>query len=148
MSSKPRILVVDDNRALVRVIEGILQKEGFGVLTAFDGVEGLRKAREEKPALIILDIIMPEMDGYEICRQLQSDPDTAAIPVLMLTVKGRLDVSSAEDERRFNAHVEERVAGFEAGALEFLTKPVTAKELVKRVKGALWISGWGLGRGG
>ena len=132
MSSKARILVVDDNRSLVRVLEHLLEKEGFEVLTAFDGPEGLQKAREEKPDLIILDIIMPEMDGYEVCRLLQRDPDTARIAVLMLT---RLDL------KRFTSRDEERIEGLQAGAIDYLSKPVTAKGLLDRVRGLLWLSG-------
>jgi CheY-like chemotaxis protein len=142
MGSKARILVVDDNRSLVRVIEGVLQRQGYEVITAFDGVEGFEKAKKEKPALIILDIVMPKMDGYEVCRHLQRNPDTADIPVLMLTVKGQVDeVANPEDKRDYYVRIRERLAGFDAGALEFLSKPVTAKELVKQVKRLLWFRG-------
>jgi len=130
MTSKARILVVDDNRSLVRVFERLLQKEGFEVLTAFSGPEGLQKAREEKPDLIILDVIMPDMDGYEVCRHLQRDPDTARIGVLMLT---RLDL------KRFAPGAEEGMEGTEVGPMEFLTKPVTAEELLNRVRHLLWL---------
>jgi CheY-like chemotaxis protein len=142
MNSKARILVVDDNHSLVRVIEGVLQRQGYEVITAFDGLEGFEKAKKERPALIILDIVMPKMDGYEVCRHLQRNPDTASIPVLMLTVKGQVDeVTNPEDQRDYYARLRERLAGFDAGALEFLSKPVTAKELVKQVKKLLWFRG-------
>ena len=131
MNSKACILVVDDNRSLVRVIERILEKEGFDVLTAFDGPEGLQKAREEKPDLIVLDIVMPEMDGYEVCRHLQRDPNTARIPVLMLT---RLDL------KHFTTRDQKRIEGFEAGAIDYLSKPVTAKGLLDRVRDLLRLS--------
>ncbi len=137
MSSKARILVVDDNHSIVRLIGALLQKDGFEALTAFDGLEGLQKAREEKPDLIILDIVMPRMDGYEVSRLLQDDPDTAAIPVLMLTVKGQIDDPSLDDHA-LEAGIRERMDGYEAGALEFLSKPIKAKELLDRVKALLW----------
>jgi len=137
MESKARILVVDDRERTVRAIQRILQKEGYEVLTAFDGVTGLKKICEEKPDLIILDIMMPGMDGYEVCRRLQRDPATARIPVLMLTGKGRLDYEGSG----FRVRVQEQVEGYDSGAMEFLTKPVRWHELVKRVKGLLWMSG-------
>ena len=136
MSTTARILVVDDNRSLVRVIEGVLQKNGFQVLTAFDGEEGLRQAKAEKPDLIILDIVMPRMDGYQVCRALQDDPNTSAIPVLMLTVKGQVDDPDL-DEASVRSGIEERMAGFDVGALDFLSKPVKANELLERVRNLL-----------
>ena len=137
MNTETRILVVDDNRSVVRIIQVLLQKEGFEVLTAFDGLEALQKAQEEKPDLIILDVVMPKMDGYEVCRLLQDDPDTAAIPVLMLTVKGQVDDPDL-DERALDTGIQERMEGYEAGAIEFLSKPIKAKELLDRVKTLLW----------
>ena len=122
MRSKARILVVDDNRSLVRVYERLLQKEGYVVFTAYDGEDGLRKVRWDKPDLIILDIIMPKMNGYEVFRRLKSDPDIADIPVLMLT------------------RVKERPTGLnDVVALDFLSKPVAAKEMLDRVKALLWL---------
>jgi DNA-binding response OmpR family regulator len=141
MSSQPRILVIDDNRSLVHIVERLLQKEGFEVLTAFDGTQGLKKARRERPDLIILDIIMPGIDGYQVSRRLQAHPDTAAIPVLMFTVLGQTEVEPADNPGRYNVRVHQRLEGFECGALEFLSKPVQAKELLKRVKALLWTRG-------
>ena len=126
VTSEGRILVVDDDRGLVQVYVYFLENEGYEVLTAFDGLEGLEKARKEKPDLIILDIMMPGMDGYEVCHRLQQRPDTARIAVLMVTAKGLVD---------------DQVTGYDAGALEFLTKPVTAKELLDRVRSLLWFAG-------
>jgi CheY-like chemotaxis protein len=146
MKTKTHILVVDDNRSLVRIIQGLLQKEGHEVLTAFDGVDGLQKAREEKPDLIILDVVMPRMDGYEVCRLLQDDPDTAAIPVLMLTVKGQVDAPDLDD-RALETGIRERMDGYEAGAVEFLSKPIKAKELLSRVKTLLWFDSLPIGEG-
>ena len=137
MSSKSRILVVDDHRRTVTIVQRILEKEGHEVLTAFDGLEGLLQAKKEKPNLIILDVIMPRMDGYEVCRRLQSDPDTAAIPILLLTVKGQLNEPDIDDET-LDARLQEQSEGFEAGAIEFLSKPVTIEELLDRVRPLLW----------
>lgn len=132
-----RALVVDDNRSLVRIVAGLLERHGFEVLVAFDGAEGLQKAESERPDLVILDVVMPKLDGYEVARLLQEDPDTARIPILMLTVKGRVDdpeLDDAEIERR----IQERMQGFDAGALDFVNKPIKAKELLRRVDGLLW----------
>ncbi len=137
MDRNARILVVDDNRSIVRLIEALLQKEGFTVLTAFDGLVGLRKAQEERPDLVILDIIMPKMDGYEVARLLQANPDTATIPLLMLTVKGQVDDPNLDSEA-IETGIREQMDGYEAGATEFLNKPIKAKELLHRVKTLLW----------
>lgn len=141
MPAKTRILVVDDNRSIVRIIEGVLIHEGYQVVTAYDGVEALDKARLHKPDLIVLDIVMPNMDGYEACRRLQSDKLTMHIPVLMLTVKGNIEDDPRPDSlREWQAKVQERMRGFDVGAVEFMSKPVKAKELVARVKAVLWMS--------
>lgn len=141
MGAQARILVIDDNRAVVKIIEGVLQRQGYEVLAAFDGEEGLEKARKGKPDLIILDIVMPGMDGYQVCRRLQRDRATALIPVLMLTVKGQINEEPRPWEKRDQySRIQERIKGFEAGAVEFLSKPVTAKELIERVKSLLWFS--------
>jgi len=141
MGAKARILVVDDDRPTVLIISSVLRKQGYEVHTAFNGITGLKKAREVKPDLIILDIMMPIMDGYEVCRRLRRDPDTAGIAVLILTFKGGID-GGAEVPQRFIFHVQDRLRGFDVGAVEFLTKPVKAKELVKRVKSVLWTGGF------
>jgi DNA-binding response OmpR family regulator len=137
--STPRILVVDDNESLVRIIEGVLRNEGFQVLTAFDGIDGLEKAIREMPDLVILDIEMPRMNGYEVCRRLQRSEDTARIPVLMLSVKGQVDTKANIDGRTMDMRVRERNRGFEVGAIEFISKPVKARALVEQVKKLLWI---------
>ena len=139
MANKRRILIVDDNESVVRAIEGVLTKQGYEVLAAFDGAEGLRTARSARPDVIILDIVMPNMDGYEVCQRLHDDPDTASIPVLMLTVKGQVDVPS-DSRATYNSRLQERMAGFEVGALEFMSKPVRAKDLIERVRGLLWLT--------
>ena len=156
---KPRVLVVDDNRSLVRVTEGVLRKEGFDVITAFDGLEGLQMAQELKPDVIVLDVLMPEMDGYQVCRSLQDDPNTSSIPVIILTSKGTSaedirsleggtpvdvvidgeDTSLEEDEERvkhlgIGGSTTERRNAFQLGATSFLAKPVSAQVLVDQVK--------------
>ena len=130
-------LVVDDNRSVVRVVATLLERHGFEVYTAFDGVEGLEKAASKCPDLIVLDVVMPRLDGYEVARRLQEDPDTAGIPILMLTVMGRVD-DPALGEEEFERRIEERMQGFDAGALDFVSKPIKAKALLRRVDGLIW----------
>jgi DNA-binding response OmpR family regulator len=137
--SKARILCVDDDKPTLLIIANVLKREGFDVATALDGYEAVRKAREFKPHLLILDIMMPGMDGYEVCSYLKGDPDTAKITVLMLTAKGSVSALST-DGTQFAYKVQDRLKGFDAGALEFLTKPIKARELVQRVKAVLWAS--------
>lgn len=131
-----RILCVDDDRPTVTIISAVLKKEGYEVDTAFDGEEGLRKARESKPNLIVLDVMMPGMDGFQVCKKLRANPETDSIAVLMLTAKGGL-----EDSSGFTDSVHDRISGFDSGAMEFMTKPVKAKDLAQRVKAVLWASG-------
>ena len=132
--TKAQVLVVED--------EIIIAFDIQEVLTAFEGATGLQRAREEKPDLIILDIMMPGMDGYEVCRRLQSDPNTARIVVLMLTGKGRVDAARRGlGPRALQRRIQEQSDGFEAGAVEFMTQPTRAKDLVQRVKGLLWMCG-------
>jgi len=140
MTRKARILIVDDSRPTVMILERVLKKEGYEVFTAYDGKEGLQKARELKPDLMVLDIMMPKMDGYQVCQRLQRDPETARIGVLMLTAKGGIDDKKVK--YGLTTAIKERTIGFEVGAVEFLTKPVTAKELLKRVKSVLWSGGF------
>ena len=140
MSDPKRILIVDDNRSLVRVTEGVLHRQGFEIITAYDGPEGLQRAQAEKPDLIILDIVMPSMSGYEVCRRLQENPETSAIPVLMLTVKGQVDDAEA-NQHSLDTRIRERMRGYEVGALDFISKPVLAGELVERVKKLLMWAG-------
>lgn len=114
-----RVLVVDDIAANVKLLEAKLSAEYFDVLTASNGPDGLKLASEHKPDIILLDVMMPGMDGFEVCRQLKSSPDTAHIPVVMVTA---LDQPT------------DRVNGLDAGADDFLTKPVNDIALFARVK--------------
>jgi DNA-binding response OmpR family regulator len=114
-----RILIIDDEPEIVRVLRGYLEQAGYRVLTAFDGVEGLRRARQESPDLVILDLMLPGMDGIDVCRALRKGAD---IPIIMVT-----------------ARVEEtdRVLGLELGADDYVTKPFSPRELVARVRAVL-----------
>ncbi len=113
------ILVVDDEKRLVSLVETYLKQEGFRVLTAYDGQQALEITRREQPDLIILDIMMPEMDGYEFMRQHRRQADT---PIILLTAR-------VDDE--------ERVIGLESGADDYITKPFRPRELVARVRAVL-----------
>ncbi|MSU20661.1 MAG: response regulator transcription factor [Pedosphaera sp.] len=117
---KPKILVVDDEEDAVELIEFNLKAAGYIVITASNGKEALKKARLMIPDLIVLDLMLPEVDGLEVCKILRRDPATSAIPILMLTAK------SAEIDR---------VLGLELGADDYVTKPFSPRELVLRVKG-------------
>ncbi len=126
MNSKARILVIDDDRLLVRIITSILEKNGFEVWTAPDGQVGLRKAGMLKPDLIILDVMMPEMDGYQVLRHLKAQPKTSHIAALMFTATGEIEfLKQAKAEGNLIAD-------------NFLAKPVRAGDLIERVKALLW----------
>jgi len=116
------ILIIEDEKDIVDLIEYHLKQSGFSVMTALDGPAGLEKARKKNPSLIILDLMLPEMDGKDICRSLKANPLTQSIPILMLTAK---------------AEESDRLIGFELGADDYVTKPFSPKELVLRVKAIL-----------
>ena len=139
MGARARILVVDDNRPLTRAVERLLSMGGYEVSLAFDGLQGYLAAQQERPDLIVLDITMPGMDGYEVCRRLQASQETRAIPVLIFSAKGNMD--ERDHRSLLEVRLQERLEGYEAGALEFLTKPVAAEEMLERVRALLWLSG-------
>ncbi len=141
MGAKARILVVDDNRLAVMIISSVLKEYGYEVFIAYDGMAGLEKAREVKPHLIILDIIMPKMDGYQVARHLKRDSETADIAVLILSAKGGIE-EDVKQAHQFASRVQDRLEGFDSGAIDFMTKPVKAEDLAKRVKALLWASGF------
>src|ERR1700685_3170838 len=114
-----RILVVDDVEVNVRLLDAKLSAEYFNVLAAFDGFQAIKIAQEEHPDIILLDVMMPKLDGFETCRRLKADPRTCDIPVVMVTA-----LSEPSD----------RVRGLEAGADDFLTKPVNDIALFSRVR--------------
>lgn len=117
-----KVLVVDDQPHIVRLIQVNLEKEGLQVSTAGDGVEGLEKIRDEHPDLVILDVIMPRKDGFQVLRDIKGDEALADIPVIMLTVK---------------THNADIVEGLKEGAELYLPKPFHPKELVSLVKRVL-----------
>ena len=119
---KQKILVVDDEPDAVELIEFNLIGAGFEVITAEDGTEAVKKARRSLPDLILLDLMLPEVDGLEVCKILRRDPATSGIPIIMLTAK------AAEIDR---------VLGLELGADDYVTKPFSPRELVLRVKNLL-----------
>ena len=122
--SAARILVVDDLDANARLLERLLTREGHHVLFARDGEEALRRVRTDAPDLVLMDVIMPTLDGFETCRRLKSDPETRLVPVVLITA-----LQSSED----------RVRGLEVGADDFLSRPVVTAELSARVRSLLRI---------
>lgn len=138
MASIGKILVVDDNVSLVRMLEGVLLRQDFEVAVAYDGEEALAKVKAQPPDLIVLDIVMPRLNGYEVCRRLHQDPKTAAIPVILLTVKGQVDDPEL-DQAGLEARIAEQMTGYELGAVDFIPKPIKAVELLERIKSHLVI---------
>jgi class 3 adenylate cyclase/CheY-like chemotaxis protein len=124
MRTPPRILIVDDQPMNVDILQTRLAVHGYELLTAYDGEEALTKARAELPDLILLDVMMPKMDGIEACQRLKADVSLPFMPIIMVTAK---------------ADTQDVVAGLEAGADEYLTKPVDQTSLVARVKSMLRI---------
>jgi two-component system phosphate regulon response regulator PhoB len=117
--ARPRILIVEDERALTEVLTYNLEREGYDVTVAHDGKEGLRKAQTILPELLILDLMLPMMNGLEVCRQLRAGEHTRNIPILMLTAK---------------AEETDQVVGFSMGADDYVTKPFSVKVLMQRLK--------------
>lgn len=117
--SEAKILVVDDSQAMIRYLTGILEGKGYRVITAVDGLEAINKAEEYHPELILLDILMPNLNGYETCRRLKSKEKTKDIPVIMVTSQGSpFDIKW----------------GRKVGADGYITKPFEEGELLKEVK--------------
>lgn len=116
------ILVVEDDRALAGVLEYNLSSEGFNVTCAMDGQDALNQARAKVPDLVLLDVMIPVMDGVQVCRQLRSEPNTRNTPIIMLTAKGEET---------------DQVVGFSVGADDYVTKPFSVRVLLERVKALL-----------
>jgi pilus assembly protein CpaE len=117
-----KILIVDDDLDTLRLVGLMLQHQGYRIVAASSGIQAIALAQSEKPDLILLDIMMPEMDGYEVARNLRTDPATNTTPIIMFTAKTQVD---------------DKVAGFEAGADDYLTKPTQPRELFAHVKAVL-----------
>jgi DNA-binding response OmpR family regulator len=122
VSDKPRILIADDDAFIRRPLQWILQQEGFTAETAADGDECLEQLRSDPPDLLVLDVMMPGLDGFEICRRMKDDPHLRNVPVVLLSARGR-------------EHDRER--GLALGAAEYLTKPYSPNDLLVRIRGLL-----------
>lgn len=122
MSDKQTILVVDDEQDLLDLIEYNLKQEGFDVLKAEDGVEGIEMAREHSPNLVLLDIMMPKMDGLEVVERMREDSKLKRIPIIFLTARG--------DEKT-------EVEGLDKGGDDYITKPISTTKLISRIKAVL-----------
>ena len=116
---RPRILIIEDERALTDVLTYNLQREGYETIVAHDGQEGLRKAQTLLPDLILLDLMLPGLNGLDVCRELRAGERTRDIPILMLTAK---------------AEETDQVVGFSLGADDYVTKPFSVKVLLQRIK--------------
>lgn len=114
-----KILVIEDDPNALRFIEYTLEQEGYQVLSAKDGLEGIKKARDEHPSLIVLDIMLPGLDGYALCQQLRQKPETSLFPILMLSAKARQD---------------DKDIGLRMGADDYLAKPADPSVILAKVK--------------
>lgn len=117
-----RILVVDDDRQIVRLVQSYLEQAGFATISAYDGTSALRLIRSERPDLVVLDLMLPDLDGWAIVRGIRADPHVASLPVIMLTA--RVDDT-------------DKIVGLELGADDYVTKPFNPREIVARVRAVL-----------
>jgi DNA-binding response OmpR family regulator len=122
MADRKRILVVDDSRTAQMMTTMIINKGSYDVLTASDGEEGVQKATLEKPDLILMDVMMPKMDGFEACRRLRSQEATKNIPVIIVTTRGEA----------VNVEI-----GYEVGCTDYVTKPINSAELLAKIRNYL-----------
>ena len=119
MNMTRKILVVDDEQKIVEIVRAYLEREGFRVVPAYDGEEALKIFRQEKPDLIVLDLMLPKLSGHDVCRMIRKESD---VPIVMLTARDELT---------------DKVVGLELGADDYLTKPFEGRELVARIKAIL-----------
>ena len=122
-----KVLIVDDDPDLVKAVTMILESKNYNVVAAYGGVEGLQKAKAEAPDLIVLDVMMPDKDGYTVCKELKSDPEVSHIPVLLLTA-----VVSHISTTRYTQQM-----GLETEADDYIDKPVEPEVLVDRIEALL-----------
>ena len=127
MMDKKRILVVDDEPDFCSIVQGNLEKEGFEVEVAYDGLQSLEKVKANPPDAIVLDVMMPEMDGYTVCKELKGDEKFADIPIVMLTA-----VASHVSSTRYSHY-----DGLSMEADDYLPKPASAKKITASLKGLL-----------
>jgi len=120
--SKEKILIIEDEKDIVKMLDYNLRKEGFRVFSANNGEDGLDMACKENPDLILLDLMLPEMDGLEVCKAVKNDTKTAHIPIIILTAK---------------AQEADKIVGLELGADDYVTKPFSPRELIARIKAVL-----------
>jgi len=118
-----RILIIEDDPSVLRATSYILEKEGYEVLSAQNGLEGLKKAKDSNPDLLLLDVMLPGIDGFEICHSLRGEPGTADLPILMFSAKGQET---------------DKATGLKVGADEYITKPVDREVLLSKV--AAWLA--------
>jgi two-component system alkaline phosphatase synthesis response regulator PhoP len=121
-ASKKKILVVEDEPDILQLVKHYLEKEGFIALTAKNGSEALKNVKEDNPDLVVLDLMLPEINGLEVCKRLRSTPATARLPIIMLTAK---------------AEESDTIVGLELGADDYVTKPFSPNALIARVKALL-----------
>ena len=121
-ATSKKVLIVEDEHAILELVKLYLEKEGFRTVTAMNGIEALKRVKEDKPDLVVLDLMMPHIDGLEVCKRLRSTPETAKLPIVMVTAK---------------AEESDTIVGLELGADDYVTKPFSPKALVARVKALL-----------
>ncbi|NMA35062.1 MAG: response regulator [Clostridiaceae bacterium] len=119
---KKKILVIDDTELMVKLTTDVLTEHGYEVVSANNGVDGIKMVASEKPDLVLLDVVMPGIDGFEVCKLLRKDESNNLIPIIMLTAQG---------------NEEDKLAGLELGADDYITKPFNPRELVSRVRNTL-----------
>ncbi|MDH4152516.1 MAG: response regulator transcription factor [Nitrospira sp.] len=121
-TTSKKILIVEDEPEIAQLVTHYFEKEGFRTTTTLNGFEAIKKVKEDKPDLVVLDLMLPELDGLEVCKRLRATPNTAMLPIIMLTAK---------------AEESDTIVGLELGADDYVTKPFSPKTLVARVKSLL-----------